>query len=187
MPVVTVSNGRIQLDPEPEQIDGEDEQRQTLYLQREADYLLRSLRPELVVTLGPTDLRQLLESLVDLIVTISPKLPRDDTIEELMEREATFPTALGGGVAVPHAFSNALDERICAIARLTDGLEFGAMDGEPVRLVFLLLSPQGDPEGHLATLAEIARLVIDTRNRDRIMAADSPLELIRIVRELERR
>jgi NhaP-type Na+/H+ or K+/H+ antiporter/mannitol/fructose-specific phosphotransferase system IIA component (Ntr-type) len=187
MPVATVSNSRIQLDPDPEQIDQADEQRRTLYLQREADYLLRSLRPELVVTIESTDLRQLLESLVDLIVTVSPKLPRDDTIEELMEREATFPTALGGGVAVPHAFSNALDERICAIARLTDGLEFGAMDGEPVRLVFLLLSPQGDPEGHLATLAEIARLVIDTRVRDRIMTAESPLELIRIVRELERR
>ena len=74
--------------------------------------------------------------------------------------------------------------RICAIARLNRGIDVGAADQKPVNLVFLVISPQGDPEGHLATLAEIAKLTIESENRDRLIAAQTPLQVLAIVRQV---
>ena len=92
-----------------------------------------------------------------------------------------FPTVLGHGVAAPHAYSSALSERLCAIVRVPAGLDVETLDGEPVRLVFLLLSPAGDPEGHLATLADIARLVMEAPTRTRLLSVSSADEVVRIV------
>jgi len=181
-PLITVTGGKISFDaptaPQEEQAESS-----TLYVQRRADYLMRAIRPELIAEVRAEDLQDLLRKLVDLAVKVAPELPRDETVEELIERESAFPTALGHGVAVPHTYSGGLDARICVIAQLPEGLDFGAADNEDVRLVFLLLSPQGDPEGHLATLADIARLVHDPKVRHRLIHATSPMEIISIIRE----
>jgi PTS system fructose-specific IIA component len=113
----------------------------------------------------------------------SPSLSKELVVSELIEREAAFPTGLGHGVAVPHAYSGALDSRFCVIAQIPNGVDFGAPDDEPAKLVFLLLSPPGDPEGHLATLADIARLVADEEIRERLMDEPDLHEVVRIIRE----
>ncbi len=181
--IIWVRGGQLILNAgrAPDGEPGEDDW--VLFLQREAEYLARSVRPELVVTLTAKNLRELFESLVESVIRVHPGLPREPTVEELLARESAFPTALGHGVAVPHTYSSAVDERLCVVAHLPEGLEFGAHDGEPVRLVFLLLSPHGDPEGHLATLAEISRLVIDPDTRRRLIDAPTPLALIRIIQD----
>lgn len=181
-PLITVTGGKISFEA-PTAPGDEQQESSTLYVQRRADYLMRSIRPELITKVKADDLQDLLQKLVDVAVTVAPELPRDETVEELIERETAFPTALGHGVAVPHTYSGGLDQRLCVIAQLPEGLDFGAPDGEEVRLVFLLLSPQGDPEGHLATLADIARLVIDPQVRHRLIHAASPMEMISIVRQ----
>lgn len=158
-----------------------------LYLRREADYLTRSLRSELVFQLDVNSQGELFSEMIDAMVGIAPKLDRDSTLRELREREQSFPTALGHGIAVPHAYSGMLDSRLCAVGQLRKGIEFGAADGQSVRLVFLLISPQGDPEGHLATMAEIARMVVDPVMRERLLNAASPAELLSLIRSFEPR
>lgn len=186
--LLRVDNGEIEFDPTAELDEDDDgEGVHTLLLHRRSDYLLRALRLELVVQIAATDLSDLLTKMVDLTLTVSPKLPREETIRELAERETTFPTALGHGVAVPHTYSQSLESRLCAVAQLSEGIDINAPDGEPIRLAFLLLSPTGDPEGHLATLAEIARLVIDPQVRNKLIHASSPMEFLSIVRHAMRR
>ncbi|MDK2973246.1 MAG: hypothetical protein PWP23_3001 [Candidatus Sumerlaeota bacterium] len=153
----------------------------TLTLRREADYLLRSLRPELVTRLEVTNIDELFRHLVNLVVQLYPKVSREDTVAELLERERSFPTALGHGIAVPHAYCHALESRVCVVVQLPNGVDFHAPDDEVVKLAFLLLSPSGDPEGHLATMAEIARLVSDPGTRERLMAAGGALEILPII------
>jgi NhaP-type Na+/H+ or K+/H+ antiporter/mannitol/fructose-specific phosphotransferase system IIA component (Ntr-type) len=183
IPLAAVIDGRLVIDPrEALEQAGEASVIRGLYLERRADYLGRAVRPELVTTITAGSVPEMLRRMVDLVSALAPKLPAEEIHEELREREAAFPTALGHGVAVPHAFSSVITERLCAIARLPEGLDVGAADGEPVRLVFLLISPAGDPEGHLATLAEIARLVFDEHVRTRLIEAPSPTEVVRIVR-----
>jgi NhaP-type Na+/H+ or K+/H+ antiporter/mannitol/fructose-specific phosphotransferase system IIA component (Ntr-type) len=143
-----------------------------LMMKRKTGYLRCSLRPELTVELTAASQAALLEQLVDRVVEQEPGIDRNAILNELLEREATFPTALGHEIALPHCHCRKLHSRICAVARLPEAVGFGkGVDCQPVRLVFLLLSPHGDPEGHLATMAEIARLVMDESNRQRLFNA----------------
>ena len=180
IPIANIHNGKATLDPPHDMI----EHGKTMFIVREADYLMRAIRPELITTVEADSLETLFGELIDRVVRVQPTVPRDVTIEELLDREHSFPTVLGHGVAVPHAYSESLEERVCAIAQVPGGISFSDHPAaEPVHLVFMLLSPQGDPEGHLATLAEIARLVIRPDVRDQLLASTSPLEAIRVIRK----
>ncbi|MCA9297402.1 MAG: PTS sugar transporter subunit IIA, partial [Phycisphaerales bacterium] len=173
---------RVEIDPQDGVVAEGDQTVSTLYLRRDGDYLLRAVQPELVTTSRARSMSQLFEEMVGLIVRAYPRLARDETVAELLDRESNFPTALGHGIAVPHAYSHALDTRVCALAQVPDGLDFKAADGEPVRFVFLLLSPEGDPEGHLATLAEIARLVVVESVREELISAPNSISVLDVVR-----
>ena len=183
-PLAWVSEGVLTLDPDVG-TDKPPDGATVLYLQREADYLLRSLQPEFIVDLEAQDLQSVLDMLMERIVEYVPALADDETVGQLVRRETVYPTAIGNGVAVPHGYVDGLEARLCAVARLTQPLDLAAPDAEGVRLVFLLLSPAGDPEGHLATLAEIARLVHGQATRTRLLEAQSPLEFMGIVRSAQ--
>ncbi|MCZ6836765.1 MAG: cation:proton antiporter [Planctomycetota bacterium] len=178
-PLVVFAGDELVLDPGEKAVELlKQEGAKGLFLRREADYLQRSLRRELFITSKATTLQELFEEMMEPLVKLNPQLPREETIQQLVDRELAFPTALGHGVATPHAYGRKLDVRLCAIARIPKGLDYGARDGEPVRLVFLLLSPPGDPEGHLATLGEIARLMINPHIREKVLAASNADEFM---------
>jgi len=62
-------------------------------------------------------------------------------------------------------------------------VDFGALDGQPVRLMFLLVGPADDPEGHLKTIAEIARLTGNAEMRERLLAAEVPNGVLSLIRD----
>ena len=183
--LLAIVEGRVVFDPDPGGGD-EDAPAAVLYLEREADYLRRCLRPELVVDLEVGDVESLFQAMLDRVVAVHPEVARDEVLRELLSLEATFPSALGAGVAAPHAHTRSIDRRVCVIARIPGGVDFGAHDGVAVRLVFLLVGPLDDPEGHLATLAEIARLVANEAAREALVAAPSPQHVLEIVRRTSR-
>jgi mannitol/fructose-specific phosphotransferase system IIA component (Ntr-type) len=92
---------------------------------------------------------------------------------------------LGKGLAVPHAYCKPLREPVCAMAQVPGGMPWGAPDGLPVRLVFLLLSPSKRPEQHLAMLTQIARLAQDSDRIERLVRAVQPQEVLSILREID--
>ncbi|MCA9290655.1 MAG: cation:proton antiporter [Phycisphaerales bacterium] len=174
--------GKFIVDPSREAVDAANESDHLLVLRRKVDDLTRSMHPSLIVDLESGDLPTVVRLLLERMVSIVPSIPREKTLGDLLEREAAVPNALGEGVAVPHSYVTALDRRLVGLARLREGFDHGAADGKPIRLVFLLLSPDGDPEGHLATLAEIARRMIDEDVRDRILNATTPEDVMRVIR-----
>jgi mannitol/fructose-specific phosphotransferase system IIA component (Ntr-type) len=101
-----------------------------------------------------------------------------DLARRLVEREKLGCTAVGGGVAIPHTKSKSVDDLRLAIATLRPGADFGAPDGEPVRLVFLVISPVQSPALHLQALARISRLLRIPGIRERILAASTPEEIV---------
>lgn len=104
---------------------------------------------------GPTVLRAFAERVVDRgVVRDADKLYR-----RLIERERLGTTALGEGVAVPHCKMAGLDKVVVAVGVFRKGIDFGADDGEPVRLLFLVVSPSDAPAEHLQSLAAISRWV----------------------------
>ena len=158
----------------------------TLYLQREADYLLNALRPDLVVRLEVEDKAAVFRSLADVVASAVPSLDADEIFDDVSLREATMPTGLGRAVALPHTRLAKLTTPICAVAQLRPPVHFDGAEDEAVSLVFLLLSPKDQPELHLAILGEIARLVADATVRDQLVEAHQPDEMIGLIRRYRR-
>jgi len=154
-----------------------------LALERRGSHLVSAMHRELFVTTRADSMAQLIHSLVDRLVHLVPRLPADEVIRELTERERVFSSAIGHGVAIPHAYSKSAVARMCVLAQLPDGMEHSTPDGEPLRLVFLIVGPPGDPEGHLALIAEIAGLVSDDTARERLLRAGSFDDLIAFIQE----
>jgi PTS system fructose-specific IIA component/PTS system nitrogen regulatory IIA component len=84
-------------------------------------------------------------------------------VKALMDREELGSTGIGSGVAVPHAKHDAITDLVCAFGRSKKGINFDALDGEPVHVVFLLLSSKSASGAHLEALAFISRLVRDDK------------------------
>lgn len=100
---------------------------------------------------------ELFGALAEAVTAAHPQLAAPSIITALEEREAQASTALGGGVALPHARLPGLDGAIVALARCPDGLRYPARPTETVTIVFLLLSAEDAPL-HLELLSQIAEL-----------------------------
>jgi PTS system nitrogen regulatory IIA component len=91
--------------------------------------------------------------------------------EILLQREKLGTTAVGYGVAIPHGKLPKLTKMFGMFARLDRAIDFEALDGQPVDLVFLLLAPEGAGADHLKALARVARLLRDQDTANKLRAA----------------
>ena len=85
------------------------------------------------------------------------KVSEDDIVSALLKREALGSTGMGNGVALPHARFATLDKPFGMIARLKQPIQFDAIDGQPVDIVFVLLSPAAAEGEQLGALASVSR------------------------------
>ena len=101
--------------------------------------------------------------------------------DAVLERELLATTGLGDEVAIPHAAVEGLDRPLLALGRAPGGIDFGAHDGRPARIVFLLLIPPKAFEEEFRILGSIARATIEQRSRDEIVAAPSLEEVTQVL------
>ena len=93
-------------------------------------------------------------------------IARSLVFDSLFARERLGSTGLGQGVAIPHGRIKGLKEPGGAFLRLANGVAFDAPDGQPVKLVFVLLVPEQANEHHLQILSELAQMLSDREFRD---------------------
>jgi|PersoiStandDraft_1058852.scaffolds.fasta_scaffold06663_2 PTS system nitrogen regulatory IIA component len=105
----------------------------------------------------------------------------------LLERERLGCTGLGNGLAIPHCKLEGLEHVLLAIGIARTAVDFHSVDGRPVRLLFLVLSPAESPAGHLQALARISRLVKSPGVTDAILSAGKPEEVASALRDAEAR
>jgi len=117
------------------------------------------------------------------LLTGMKRLARDAALE----RELVAATGLGDEVAIPHAAVEGLDKPLLALGRSTHGIDFDAPDGQPARIVFLLLIPPKEYEEEVRILASIARATYDVRARADLVAAIGLEEVTRVLSESARR
>jgi PTS system nitrogen regulatory IIA component len=86
-------------------------------------------------------------------------VPVDEVIERLTERERLGSTGFGGGIAIPHAKLESLDQVRGAVLLLEEPVAFDAVDDNPVDVVFMLLSPADSGAEHLKMLARVSRFL----------------------------
>lgn len=118
------------------------------------------LRPELIVLgLEARDSAEVIRALVSRMTERKAIADPPAVTQALLAREAVHTTAMGNGVAVPHATVAGLERPILLVAVSRDGVRYGPAGLEPIRVFFLLLSPPDRAGLHIKLLARIARLV----------------------------
>ena len=95
----------------------------------------------------------------------------------ILDREELGSTGIGDGVAIPHAKIHGLKNLCACFARSEDGVDFKAIDSEPVRLIFMLLVPENSAGIHLKALARISRVLKERDFREKLMTAKDSQEL----------
>lgn len=132
---------------------------------------------------------EVLEELVDLLVAskkINQGTDKNKIVKCLVEREELGSTGIGQGVAIPHGKSSTIKELVSAFGLSLEGVNFDALDGEPVNIFFLLLAPDNAAGTHLKALAKISNLLKNKYFRKSLMNATSKEDVIKIIKEEEK-
>lgn len=135
---------------------------------------------QVIADMKAADRWQAIPELVDLLVAKGriKKKDRQSILEGLEDREKTMSTGIGFGVAIPHTSSDRVDNVVAAFGRSSEGIEFEALDEEPVRFVVLFVVPKDEFQMHLRTLAAIAKFLNDPSVRDELAAASTVSEIL---------
>ena len=130
-----------------------------------------------------TKKEEVIKELVDALVAAGEieKRCRNKLIDALMTRESLGSTAIGQGIAIPHAKSDCVDKLIAAFGLSKKGVDFDSLDGEPAYIFFLLVAPQDSAGPHLKALARISRLLKDKYFRDSLRACTDDKSILKII------
>jgi fructose-specific phosphotransferase system IIA component len=126
-------------------------------------------------------IRELLDALVN--AGDIEKRYRNKIMDALMARESLGSTAIGQGIAIPHAKADCVDKLVAAFGLSKKGVDFDSLDGESAYIFFLLLAPQDSAGPHLKALARISRLLKDKYFRDTLRNAADEKAIIKIISE----
>ena len=151
---------------------------------RLADYV----REDLVLWDLPfLDKPTLLKALAAEVAARLPGVDAEALMTRLIEREEQQSTGVGGGLALPHAMLPGLEKTVLAVARTREGLDFAALDSEPVDIFFLLLSAQDAHTEHLRVLARLVRIIAPDETLEKLRSATGPEELFQMLLEEDAR
>ncbi len=142
-------------------------------------------REAIGLSMHPTSKNEWLEQLVDMLCKTWGIRNRAAILEAVTKREDAQSTAIGHGVAIPHAKCSVVPRLLTAIGIAPTGVEFGAIDGEPVRIAFLVLSPDSVTAQHVRALASISRIAIRAGVPEQLIAAKTAREVLRIIKREE--
>jgi nitrogen PTS system EIIA component len=120
-------------------------------------------------------IRGKMDALHHLAELLSPAIGVERSLVEalLSEREQLQSTGIGDGVAIPHTAVEEAESQAAALILCPQGIEFEAIDGQPVNIIFGVVGPKRATGEHLRTLARISRLLRDPATRARLVAAPS--------------
>ncbi|GLU41285.1 PTS IIA-like nitrogen regulatory protein PtsN [Pseudomonas sp. NBRC 100443] len=129
--------------------------------------------------------KRVLEQIANLVVKDLPGLDAQDIFESLVARERLGSTGFGNGIAIPHCRLTGCKAPISAILHLDAPVDFDALDGAPVDLVFVLLVPEAATEEHLELLRQIASMLDRSEVRERLRRASDGEALYQTVVEVQ--
>lgn len=119
------------------------------------------------------DKEAVITELIDLLDAGGALTDRDVALEAVLTRERIQSTGTGAGIAIPHGKCTAVREVAMAIGIAREPIEFLSIDGRPVTIIFLLVSPANQTGTHIQALAAISRLMLNEQYRQQLEQADS--------------
>lgn len=130
---------------------------------------------------------EVIREMVSKLVTMGEIKDGEETVRILMEREKLGSTGIGEGVAIPHGKSKDVKKITAVFAKAKEGIDFEALDGEPVYLFFLLVAPESSTSEHIKALARISRLLKDSNFRKKLKMKQTTEEILSTISEEDKR
>ncbi|MCK4871505.1 MAG: PTS sugar transporter subunit IIA [Phycisphaerales bacterium] len=140
-----------------------------------------AIRPNMEATDRDSAVAELVDALAE-VGAFKGSL-RDDILTALLERERRGSTGFGRGVAVPHVKHSAIKKMVAAVGISQAGIDFNALDKQPVFSIFLLLSPDGEPEEHLKAMEVIFGSLSQETFRKFLRQTESVEEIVSLIAE----
>ena len=137
------------------------------------------------IPLVSTSKEEILEELVELAAQTALVGDAAEVLRSVREREEVLSTGIGSGVAIPHGKAAGVDEIVLVAGVQPAGVDFEALDGQPVTLFFLLIGPEAAAGQHVKALSRISRLLRRESFRARLNEARSAEEFHAIIAEAE--
>ena len=137
----------------------------------------------IVMDIHSSKKEEVLKDLVDSLINSGDieKRSANKLIDSLMARESLGSTAIGQGIAIPHAKCDCVTKLVAAVGLSPQGIDFDSLDGEPVYIFFLLIAPQDSAGPHLKALARISRLLKDKYFLDALRSCETSEAVISII------
>ena len=142
--------------------------------------------PELIkIALESEEKDEVFEELIDMYCQVRKNNAREDILDAVREREVKMSTGIQKGIALPHGKTGAIEniQGILGISR--KGIDYDALDGQPVYIVFMLLTPQVDSEKHLRLLKRLAELLDNPQFFTELLAQNDPRSANAIIKKYE--
>ena len=137
------------------------------------------------VPLEGKDKDSVITELVELLDSNKLLLDKDIVTDAVFTREQTRSTGIGSGIAIPHGKCKAVKELVMAFGIAVDPIDFASVDGSPVTIVILLVSPADKTGPHIQALARISRLMLDEQFRQSLEKAKSSDEVYELLTNKE--
>ena len=131
--------------------------------------------------------KRALEELSELISHDQSSISATDIFDCLLSRERLGSTGVGFGVAIPHGRLKDSDHTTAALIQLNHGIDFDAVDNQPVDLLFALVVPDKATEEHLKILALLAAMFKEDELRAQLREAKNPEDIMQLIREWQSR
>lgn len=128
------------------------------------------------------------QALEKLIATFSDTVDNDELEairQAVLEREKIMSTGVGKGLAIPHGKAEGINGNYAAFALLEEPIDYEAIDGEPVHMIFLLAGPQASNRLHIKLLSRISRLMNNNSFRDKLKESTTSEEIISAFKDEE--
>ena len=139
------------------------------------------------LNLESTDKEDVLKEMVDLLAEAKDIGDKKSILKALIERENLGSTGIGQGIAIPHGKTDKVSELIAVLGISAKGVNYEALDGEPVYILFLLVAPKDTAGPHLKALAQISRLLRDSYFCELIRKCKTPKEVFDLISREENR
>ena len=148
--------------------------------------LTQILQPDCIkVPVESRDKEAVITELVDLLNASGLLLDRNEVLEAVLTRERTQSTGTGAGIAIPHGKCNAVKELVMAIGIAHEPIEYNSIDGKPVTILILLVSPADQTGPHIQALATISRLMLNEEFRQQLEKVTSADEVYGLLNNQE--
>jgi len=149
--------------------------------------LSRLLAPDRVrIPLESRDKPGLITELAELIATVSGVPGEAAAIRQAVEeREAVLSTGIGGGVAIPHGKTGVVGGLVMVAGVTPEPVDFESLDGEPVRILLMLVGPESAASLHVKTLSRISRLLRHDAVKEALVESETADEFLAVVRAAE--